>query len=179
MTAKARSSVRMGPITLLVLVVVLCLAVLTVLSLVTARSQQAVTQQQATTVEAGYRNEVAAQGFLAQVDGILAQGRAGELARSEVMAAVSQLCEGVGESTVADDPFSLGGARASTAAGVASESATFDAAREVLSATFMQDGGRKLAIEIAIEDDLTYAVLAWRATTEWVEPGMGNMLWEG
>lgn len=184
MTARTRSSVRMGPITLLVLVVVLCLAVLTVLSLVTARSQQAVTQQQAATVEAGYRNEVAAETFLAQLDGILAQGRSGALTRGEVDAQIANLCgEAAGgeELIEADDPFSLGGANAgsSSSSTAAFETAHYDATQNFISATFKQEGGRKLDIEVEIKSDFTYAVLAWKATTEWTEPGMGNMLWEG
>lgn len=74
------SSVRMGPISLVSLIIVLCLAVMTVLSVSTAHAMNSSTQRQASSTTDVYRCEQAGQAFLANLDEVLANVRNGSSA---------------------------------------------------------------------------------------------------
>lgn len=69
-------AVRLGPVSVFVLVMGVCLAVLAVLCLATGQAQRATAERQAATLEATYANEAAANAVLAQVEGSLAESRA-------------------------------------------------------------------------------------------------------
>lgn len=74
--ASRQSAVRIGPVTILVLIIVLCLSVMAVLSLATAHAEKAITNRQVESTTALYENEIEGQTFLAQLDGALAHARA-------------------------------------------------------------------------------------------------------
>lgn len=71
MSKPTESAVRIGPITILTLLIILCLATLSVLSLTTARASQVAAQKQDASVQAVYANEQQGQQFLADVDAVL------------------------------------------------------------------------------------------------------------
>ncbi|WP_251197581.1 hypothetical protein [Anaerotardibacter muris] len=70
--AGRQGSVRVGPVSILVLTIVLCLAVMAVLALTTSRAEESITsRQEASTIEM-YANELEGQTFLARLDAALA-----------------------------------------------------------------------------------------------------------
>ncbi len=73
--SRYQSSMRMGALNLLVLVIALCLMVLSVLSLVTARADSALVDRREMTVEETYAEEMAGQNFLRLMDKKLASSR--------------------------------------------------------------------------------------------------------
>ena len=76
-----RGSVRIGPISLLTLIIVLCLAVMAVLAVTTSQATYAVAARQASFTEDTYENEASAQKFVAALDGFLARERYEKLAK--------------------------------------------------------------------------------------------------
>lgn len=170
---ESRGSVRIGPISLFVLVMVLCLAVLAVLSLQTARAQQTTTQQQALMIEDTYANEQAGQEFLAQLDAILVQGRNGNLSYEELLSQISDFVvtqnmnEGLEAGLESDmDPSEI-------------VDISYDAQDPIVRAVFVQESGRKLVAKIRINPDMTYTIISWLVSTQWVEPGANIVLWQG
>lgn len=162
---RSNGSVRIGPISLFVLIIVLCLAVLAVLSLQTARAQQAVTEQQATVIEDTYVNEVAGQEFLSQLDAILVQGRSGAISQEETFRQINAF---ISAQTLQDDLDTKPVIDAS-----------FNEQDVLIKVVFTLDSGRKLNVTIQINPDLTYDVLSWSVLTEWIEPGTNIILWQG
>ncbi len=80
--------VRIGPLTILSMVIVLGLATMAVLSFTTARASQLTAQKQADSIQALYENERAGQDFLAQVDEELSRMRGGAAGAQDAAAAV-------------------------------------------------------------------------------------------
>lgn len=74
--AQKQGSIRIGPVTILVLIIVLCLSVMAVLSLATAHAESSITKRQVESTTALYENEIEGQTFLAELDGALAHARA-------------------------------------------------------------------------------------------------------
>lgn len=73
--ASRQGTVRIGPVSILVVIIILCLAVMAVLALVTAEAEESITTRQEESTTAMYANEVQAQEFLARLDEALAQAR--------------------------------------------------------------------------------------------------------
>lgn len=73
--ASRQGAVRIGPVSILVVIIILCLAVMAVLALVTAEAEESITTRQEESTTALYANEARAQEFLAQLDEALAQAR--------------------------------------------------------------------------------------------------------
>lgn len=86
--AKSKGSVRMGPISLITLIVVLCLAVMAALAVSTAKATYAATERQSYSTADIYTAEGAAQEFLAAVDTQLAPVRAAGGGRAAGLEAV-------------------------------------------------------------------------------------------
>lgn len=80
-----QGSVRIGPVSILVLIIILCLAVMTVLTLVTAEAEEAITVRQEESTMAFYANEAEAQEYLARLDGLLARAHG---AQANVLSAI-------------------------------------------------------------------------------------------
>lgn len=70
--ARQQGSVRIGPVSILVVIIILCLAVMAVLALTTAEAEESITTRQEESTTALYANEAEAQVFLAQLDDALA-----------------------------------------------------------------------------------------------------------
>ena len=176
--AKPHGSVRIGPISLFTLIIILCLAVL---SVPTARAELSITERQAATTTETYELESAAQRFVADVDGALAQGDAAlaVVLADYGIAADSGATPAAGE-TIEDDTMVAGG---DTPAGATlddtaiSIGGTFDGT--LLSATFAMESGRTLAVVLRINDNGTYTIEQWKTTTQWTDDGTGANLWLG
>lgn len=82
--------VRMGPITVLSLVIVLSLATMSVLSFATAQAANRTTAKQEAATLALYGNEQQAQEFVAQIDAALQPCRQTETPSGEALAALSE-----------------------------------------------------------------------------------------
>ena len=80
-----QGSVRIGPVSILVLIIILCLAVMAVLTLVTAEAEEAITVRQEESTMAFYANEAEAQEYLARLDGLLARAHG---AQANVLSAI-------------------------------------------------------------------------------------------
>lgn len=75
MMASKQGSVRIGPVSILVLIIVLCLAVMAVLTVTTSEAEESITTRQRDATTALYANETEAQAFLADLDEALARAR--------------------------------------------------------------------------------------------------------
>lgn len=150
MTARGRGSVRIGPMSLFALVIILCLAVMAVLSVTTAQATFAAAEKQAAFTADTYANERAAQEFVAEVGTALATTRAAGGGLDEAIAAVER---------------------------VLPEGAVMDGA--LVEAEFVADSGRTLSVELQIQEDATYRVISWKATTNWMKNDAGETLWSG
>lgn len=191
----SRGSVRIGPISLFVLIIVLCLAVLAVLSLQTARAELAVAQRQALMTQDVYVNEKEGQEFISQIDAILAWGRNGSAKSEEVIQAVETYVNeqdartNVSAFLETDATYLMNGSDAQMATAqsvdvvndvlVSSSSYAADQQGTIVQAEFVQESGRKLVVRLRIEPDMTYQILSWLVSTRWVEPGTGITFWEG
>lgn len=161
---KNRGSVRMGPISIFVLIIVLCLAVLSVLAVTTAHAERAITDQQSVSVTGLYRNETDAQEFVAGLADALGKVRhdGGTIAqgRQAVQSYIDDYNDRKG------NPGAL-------------DSAVASMGDDQVTAVFAQSGGRLLTIRLSITDNLGYVILSWQAATAWDQPGSDTILWEG
>lgn len=162
--AQSKGSVRIGPVSLFVLVIALCLAVLAVLSVTTAHAQAAITNQQAIAITDAYKNEIAAQEFMAAIDDQLAQAQSRAETPEQLQ---NSMVSFIDEYNDRDGNQGLG------------ESALISYDDSVITAEFGQASGRLLTIKVAINSNYTYLILAWQATTDWEEPGSDTTFWAG
>ena len=131
---------RMGSVTVIAMVVVICLAVLSVLALVSARASSAEVERQASFVSGTYINESAGQRLLSDIDAALAQAAADGLDADAAMDRVAAACP---------------------------DAAKVDG--RIVRVAYATDVGRRLTIKLRINDDLTYTVVRWTASTDWTE----------
>ena len=61
-----QGSERIGPVSILVLIIILCLAVMAVLTLITSEAEESITVRQEESTTAFYANEAEAQEYLAR-----------------------------------------------------------------------------------------------------------------
>ena len=80
-----QGSVRIGPVSILVLIIILCLAVMAVLTLITSEAEESITVRQEESTTAFYANEAEAQEYLARLDGLLARASS---AHANVLSAI-------------------------------------------------------------------------------------------
>lgn len=166
--SKSSSSVRMGPISLVSLVIVLCLAVMSVLSVSTARATLRTTERQSTATSEIYLCETAGQEFLATVDGVLAEVRAGEdVSHASAMSALRRAGEGL-----------VGGLSSSKITPSVQIAAGDDSTVDI-NAVFSTETGRRLNVYLKINDDATYRILQWKSTTFWSNGSNNETLWQG
>lgn len=152
------SHIRMGALSVFVLVAIICLAVLAVLSYTTAHASLTMAQRQAEAMEQQYAAERAAQDFVAQVDGALAGGGAAELSSASLQA------------------FSAHAAQ--EAGGEVDAQASMDGDR--ISASFTCKNGRTLTVAITVVSNASYRIDAWMmSTVENPEPVEGKLFIAG
>lgn len=172
----ARRGLRSGPISILVMVMVICLAVLAVLSMATAQAAVTYAERQAAITRATYDNEAAANTLVSQIDAILERGRgARSVERARLVEALTHFVA-TSDVVSAYDLTALG----SDAAGVVPEA---DVATPgdvaVVNGTFTQEAGRELQVTLVIGEDLSLEVSRWKATTVWDEDAQAEQLWQG
>lgn len=148
--SQSRGSVRIGPISLITLVIVLCLAVMAVLAVTTAQATYAAAEKQALFTTDTYANEMEGQRFVADVDAALAPVREADGGEQAAFDAVDR---------------------------VLPENATRDGS--LVTAVFATDSGRTLEVGLVIRADGTYEISLWKATTQWTDTGSGETLWSG
>ena len=163
--ATRANNVRIGPVSIITLIAVICMAVLAVLSVSTAHATMVISERQANATVELYRNECAAQEFVAGLDDLLAGKRAagsdGAAAAGGIGTALDALCE-----------------QASAAAdGQVEAQAEMDG--QVVNATFTGAKMRQLDIAITILDDATYRIDKWKAAAVQHEAQSVGTLWSG
>ena len=150
MARRETGSIRIGPLSLFVLVVGLCMAVFAVLSFTTARASAYEAENQRAYTTGTYANEVAAQELVASVDQELAQAK-----RSGKTAAAA--LDGVRK--VLPDVAKVEGSQVSVA--------------------FSSDQVRRLTVSLCINDDLTYTITKWKTSVDWPQEEGGQDFWPG
>lgn len=161
----AGENVRIGPLTLFVLIVVLCMAVLAVLAVSTAGASQTMTARIATATEEQYLNESAAQVLVAGVDGVLGDIRSSRGSAEQAARALETALPGV-----------VDRARQATQQKVDIE-AFVEGKR--FNATFTCKNGRKLRLEATILEDVTYHIDRWKMVAVENEEQPTGTLWTG
>lgn len=155
-------NMRHGLISLLTVIVIISLATAAVLTIATSHAMWALAQRSATMKAEGYDAERCAQGMLARIDNELAasrkagEGHAAMLARIEkrMNSLLAEVCEhGV--------------------------TATYGLEDNVLTCTFITEGGRSLEASLTIGDDATYDITAWRLSAVPEDEDTGDTLWTG
>lgn len=129
------SAVRIGPITILTLLIILCLATLSVLSLTTARASAVAADKQDASVQATYDIERQGQEFTSEVDSVLYAQRQSGGSSTAALAALQ--------------------ARYGSSATFASNTIT----RKFSSST------RTLTVQLEIRSNLTYQVMEWTTSS--------------
>lgn len=141
--------IRMGPITVIALLIIIALATLGVLSLTTARASGIAAEKQDSAIQALYNNEVEAQQFLADLDAALVPARNEVLAPAEALAAIQA------EGTLPE--------------------ATIDGITVTRS---FENGSRVLTVIAVIRDDLNYQVVSWKTESN-IDTAETVELWQG
>lgn len=159
--SRGRGSVRIGPVSLLTLLIVLCLAVMAVLAVTTAQATYAVTSRQASFTKDTYANEAAAQRFVATLDEVLQDQRSAGAARNDVMQTLNRNLPRMLEES---------------SDGATSASATIDG--NIVSASFVTESGRVLNVELVVKANLAYEIGQWK-TAPPADKGASETLWTG
>lgn len=150
------SPVRMGPASILTLVIALCLAVLAVLAVSTASANANMAERQASFVTDDYANEALGQELYAQADdvvaGVHAQGGSAADAASALTTALPEF--------------------------TSHEGVTASVENNTLVLHVEAPSGRCLDAQLAITSEVTLSVESWKATTTWVDDNT-DMLWTG
>lgn len=147
---RAQGSVRIGPVSIFALVIIMCLSVMAVLASATAHANVNEAQKQADFTIGTYANETAAQEFVAQIDGVLAQTKAQGGDKEAAMAAIKAILPA--EARISGNVISL---------------------------AFVATDGRCLTASLEIHDDLTYQITRWKVTTQWNLDDSETTLWTG
>lgn len=158
-------NVRIGPISIITLIAVLCMAVLGILALSTAHATMTISHRQADASVYLYRNEAAAQQFVAEIDDVLSRTSASGADASSLQLAVNRSLDAICDK-VRD---------------VANDEVTVVATMEddEVIAEFTCANTRKLNIAITIRDDATYRIMKWEMAA--VQNGVQTTghLWSG
>lgn len=156
---------RIGPISVVTLVIVIGMAVLAVLAVSTANATLVMSQRLATSTDEYYLDDRAAQVFLAHVDAELGAVRAAGGKGQAAGEAIARSLEGI----CADAAFEL--------AGEVDVTASFE--EGVIKGEFTCHNGRVLKIEVAVNDDATYSIARWKMTAVENEEQPTGSLWTG
>lgn len=154
--ARRAGTVRMGPVSIITLVIVLLLSVMAVLAVTTANASWKLAERQAAFTGEDYANEAAAQLVLAGVSEAAQGAGSPEEARRQVAESLPDLAR-------------LAGSDRGVTAQLEGSVVTVHVESEL---------GRALDAELRINDDATVSVASWKATTLWDE-NTGDVLWTG
>ena len=141
--------IRIGPLSVLTLLVVIALAIFSVLALYTAHASLVISQRQADSVSERYLAEAAAQSFTCDFDASLAVWReaggrqSGARALEVAEQSLAHACEV---------------ARAEARGRV---SATASVEADAVNAQFATEGGQILTVQLALDEDGAFSVRLW------------------
>ena len=159
------SNVRIGPISVITLIVVICMAVLAVLSASTANATMIISQRSADSTTEQYLNELAAQEFVASLDDMLVDLRDAGASAEEAAEAIAERLDDLRQ------------AAEKAADGRITASAEVEGTN--VKAQFTGETTRQLNIVVSVQDDVSTRIEKWKATAVQQEmPGTGN-LWAG
>jgi hypothetical protein len=158
----SKDNMRHGLISLLTVVVVISIATAAVLTVATSRAMAALAERQATMTTEGYAAEQSAQTMLSYVDEELLASRKAKESRQAMLSRIENRMNSL--LVEACEP------------GV---SATYVLDGNVLTCTFVTEGGRSLEASVTIQDDATYTITAWRLTAVVQETTSDDTLWTG
>lgn len=146
---KTFGSVRMGPISVFALVITLCLSVMAILTTATASANYNEATKQANFTTGLYADEVAAQEMLASIDEVLADSKKA----GGKAAAMNKLREILPkETSFTNDSIAL---------------------------SFVAADGRRLTVNITINNDCSYTINQWKTSTQWNPSAQTETLWQG
>lgn len=148
---KGASGVRNGLLTIITAVIVILLAVLAVLTFSTANASKRLTDRQAAMTSESYLAESSAQTMLASLDQVLSTDRS----RGMGLDAALQDLSAIANSTLAQTPYP----EVQATVDVDTDAAT-------VTAHYQTGSGRQLDATIQVNDDLTYTITSWLATTQ-------------
>ena len=153
-------NVRIGPVSVITLIVVICMAVMGVLAASTAHATAVISNRQADATQRMYLNENAAQEFLASMDEVLAGGSA-QAGAAAVDDQLDSICE------------------KARAAGQGRVSCTALVDGTTVTAEFICEETRLLNIVITIRDGSVYRIDQWKMSSAQQEPATAGTLWQG
>lgn len=160
-----QENVRIGPISILTLIVVICMAVLAVLSISTAQATEVISHRSAEATTEQYRNERTAQEFVAELDDLLGplreEGAGTEECLEAVAGSLEELCAAAEE----------------RAGGEVSVTADVEGSSVV--AEFTGAGMKRLNIAVGIREDGSYRIEKWKASGLQQEAAGEGSLWMG
>ena len=171
---RAKGSVRIGPLSLLSLVIMLSLAVLAVLAVTTAQATLAAAEKQATFTADTYRNEQSAQQLLAEIDGALAPLRKEPASGSSTTATSPAVSSSSAMTAIEKE---LGGTKTTFDEDDVNVAVSLDGNR--VNAVFQTSNGRMLEIVVTVNADADYEILQWKASTQLNDNGPAETLWSG
>lgn len=158
------SDVRIGPISLITLIIVICLAVMGVLAASTAHATNTISNKQAEATRCLYHNERAGQEFVAGVDDALASVRSSGGTASAGAQAVTNALD------------SICAQARSAADGLVS--CVADVEGTTVTAEFVCQDTRRLRIALTIRDGATYRIEQWEMTSAQQQQST-DTLWTG
>lgn len=158
-------NVRIGPVSVITLIVVICMAVMGVLAASTAHATAVISNRQADATQRMYLNENAAQEFLASMDEVLADVRAAGGSAQAGAAAVDDQLDSICEKA--------------RAAGQGRVSCTALVDGTTVTAEFICEETRLLNIVITIRDGSVYRIDQWKMSSAQQEPATAGTLWQG
>lgn len=163
-TTQLGNKVRIGPISLITLIIVICMAVLGVLAASTSHANETIAKRQANATQQLYLNEKAGQELVAGIDAVLAEAR-------------ENGSDAYAVDLVEDELGSI--CQAARTAGDGRVECTADMEGTTVNAEFICDDARTLNVAVTIRSDATYRIDKWKmASVQQEAPGMGN-LWTG
>lgn len=145
-------TVRVGPVSVIVLAVVICLAVLSVLAVATAQASMAEAMSQAEFATATYENDTEASCVLARIDASLARSRDEGLSPEVAAIRVTQEADLPQDAQVEGTEVSM---------------------------KFTAENGRTLSVRLKITGDLTYRAVRWSTGVDREESAGQTGLWAG
>ncbi len=158
-------NVRIGPISVITLIIVISMAVLAVLSASTSHASQTIAQRQADGNRLMYLNECAGQEFVASIDDVLAPvKRAGGSAAdgaSAVRVSLDRICSNA------------------RAAGNGQVDCVANVDGTTVTAEFVCENTRKLNVAITIRNGGAYRIEQWKMTSAQVQADSAGTLWVG
>lgn len=162
---RSGDNVRVGPITIITLIVVVCMAVMGVLSISTAQATKTISDRQANATRYLYLDEKAGQEFVAGIDDALEttriQNGSAAMGAQAVNAVLDDLCE---SARLAGD-------------GLVSCTASVDGT--TVAAEFICEDTRLLDIAVTILDAGTYRIERWKMSSAQRDAQTMGTLWSG